>query len=194
MCWNDAENLQMKGFLLPWGSVWMCAVFLDLLEFHKSSISTMSNTYLCEPLCLLCWCTFPVFLLQDLFFKFVQNWHVQKYLSTLREGEYKLRFWYNILKCLSPFIMQCMQECACDKTQFPPSPHLAEVANCLTSEDYSPCKEPMENYRTRVWLLTWGWTPSPVSQTDVQRRRHLFVWVFLNIANNPVYVWLEDVN
>ena len=90
--------------------------------------------------------------------------------------------------------VSCMQECACDKTQFQPSPHLAEVANCLTSEDYSPCKEPMENYQTKVWLLTWGWTPSPVSQTDVQRRRHLFVWVFLNTANNPVYVWLEDVN
>ena len=113
---------------------------------------------------------------------------IQKYLSTLREWEYKFRFWYNILKCLSPFIMQCMQECACDKTQSQPSPHLAEVANCLTSEDYSPCKEPMENYQTKVWLLTWGWTPSPVSETDVQRRRHLFVWVFLNIPNNPVFV------
>ena len=111
------------------------------------------------------------------------------YLSTLRE----VLIWY--FKMPLPFYcVSCMQECACDKTQFQPSPHLAEVANCLTSEDYSPCKEPIENDPTKVWLLTWGWTPSPVSETDVQRRRHLFVWVFLNIANNPVYIWLEYEN
>ena len=115
MCWNDAENLQMKGFLLPWGSVWMCAVFLDLLEFHKSSISTMSNTYLCEPLCLLCWCTFPVFVLQDSLF--VKNWHVQSIY------QHKGRFWYDILKCLSPFILYPVCRNV-PVTKLNPNPHL----------------------------------------------------------------------
>ena len=39
----QVKNLQMKGVVLPWGSV--CAVFQDSSEFQKSSISTMSDTY-----------------------------------------------------------------------------------------------------------------------------------------------------
>ena len=39
----QVKNLQMKGVMLPWGSV--CAVFQDSSEFQKSSISTMSDTY-----------------------------------------------------------------------------------------------------------------------------------------------------